>query len=265
MVSKIISGGQTGVDRAALDVAVEMGIPHGGWVPRDRKAEDGAVPEKYKVKETAGLHYSERTEKNIADSDGSLLISRGRLTGGSALTRELAVRRGKPWLHVDLHNKNAFIAAQTIAGWIIDHAIKILNVAGPRSSQDPDIYEKAKHLLKTVFYLISIETGSPDSVLPVADAPGNVDEAVKRIMAQLPLKERAAMAHLRESDLARLQKSLEEYIRKRFGLPLKNRALMMSCRALVGGKDISEQEASSLIIRALWKRLRETHSLRIIK
>ena len=84
-------------------------------------------------------------------------------------------------------------------------------------------------------------------------------------MAQLPLKERAAMAHLRESDLARLQKSLEEYIRKRFGLPLKNRALMMSCRALVGGKDISEQEASSLIIRALWKRLRETHSLRIIK
>ena len=90
MISKIISGGQTGVDRAALDVARAMGIPHGGWVPRGRRAEDGIIPAKYQMKEMPTESYAERTEQNVIDSDGTLIISRATLTGGTQLTRSLA-------------------------------------------------------------------------------------------------------------------------------------------------------------------------------
>ncbi len=87
MVSKIVSGGQTGVDRAALDAAIKLGIAHGGWVPKGRLAEDGPLPETYRMRETASAAYSERTERNVIDSDGTLIISRGELTGGSEATR----------------------------------------------------------------------------------------------------------------------------------------------------------------------------------
>ena len=265
MVSKIISGGQTGVDRAALDVAIEMGIPHGGWVPKGRKSEDGVIPAKYEVRETSGDGYPERTEKNITMSDGTLIISRGKLTGGSALTREFAMKMGRPWLHINLENSNPFIAAKTIVGWISDYGIRVLNVAGPRASQDPEIYDKAGLLLKTVIYLMNVETYLPEPSMPLTDAPGSVDEAVERIMEQLPLRERTEIAYLDENELFRIQGTLGEYIQNRFGLPFDNNALMTSCRNFAGREDMSEKQAAALIIRELWKTLRKTHILRRIK
>ena len=88
MIKKIISGGQTGADRAALDVAIKLNIPHGGWVPKGRPAEDGPIHTKYQLKEMPTDSYSDRTEQNVADSDGTLIISHGELTGGSAFTRK---------------------------------------------------------------------------------------------------------------------------------------------------------------------------------
>jgi len=82
MIQKIISGGQTGADRAALDFAIKRGIPHGGWIPKGRKTEDGTLPEKYHLLEMPTGSYSKRTEKNILDSDGTLIVSHGLLTGG---------------------------------------------------------------------------------------------------------------------------------------------------------------------------------------
>ena len=98
MVKKIISGGQTGADRAALDVAMELGIEHGGWIPKGRKTENGRLPNKYQLKEMPTASYSKRTEQNIIDSHGTLIISHGKLTGGSALTRRLAKKHKKPCL-----------------------------------------------------------------------------------------------------------------------------------------------------------------------
>jgi len=86
MLQKIISGGQTGADRAALDFAIGFDIPHGGWIPKGRKTEDGVLPDKYKLKEMPTASYPKRTEKNVLDSDGTLILSHGKLTGGSALT-----------------------------------------------------------------------------------------------------------------------------------------------------------------------------------
>ena len=128
MISKIISGGQTGADRAALDVAIDYGIPHGGWIPKGRKTEDGILPDKYNLQEMPTSSYPKRTEKNILDSDGTLIISHGELTGGSALTRKLATKHGRPWLHIDLDTIDVD-PSNVIKPWIGMYGIKVLNVA----------------------------------------------------------------------------------------------------------------------------------------
>jgi Circularly permutated YpsA SLOG family len=151
MITKIISGGQTGADQAALDFAIKHGIPHGGWIPKDRKTEDGILPDKYKLDEMPTGSYPKRTEKNILDSDGTLIFSRGKLTGGSALTRKLAKQHEKPWVHVDLDQMNEAIAADIITGWIERHGIQVLNVAGPRASKDPGIHDFVVGLLERVW------------------------------------------------------------------------------------------------------------------
>lgn len=147
IIEQIISGGQTGADRAALDAAIDLGIPHGGWVPKGRRAEDGPLPEKYHLQEMRTESYPARTEKNVVDSDGTLILSHGELTGGSARTRELATEHGKPWLHIDLDTIDVD-PVKVIRGWIGMHGIKTLNVAGPRASKDAGVYAATKDLLK---------------------------------------------------------------------------------------------------------------------
>ena len=131
-------GGQTGADQAALDVAIEMLIPHGGWVPKGRKTEAGRLPDKYHMQEISSISYPERTELNMADSDGTLIVSHGRLSGGSAFTQETATKHRKPCFHIDLSDLDYPTAAEVFASWIEARGMKTLNVAGPRLSQAMD-------------------------------------------------------------------------------------------------------------------------------
>ena len=140
MITKIVSGGQTGVDRAALDVALQRDVPCGGWCPRGRRAEDGRIPDEYVLQETDSKNYSHRTERNVEDSDGTLILTGGPLTGGTALTRSLARRNGSPELVIDLREEADFGAVEQ---WLAANRIRILNVAGPRESQQPGIHEQA--------------------------------------------------------------------------------------------------------------------------
>jgi len=136
-IEKIVSGGQTGVDRAALDFAIETGISHGGWCPRGRLAEDGAIGSAYELKETPDADYPQRTEWNVRDSDGTVIFTAAsELTGGSALTRDLAIELGKPWLHLS-KQRDADSAATKLREFVQHHKIKTLNVAGPRLSTEP--------------------------------------------------------------------------------------------------------------------------------
>jgi hypothetical protein len=148
MIQKIISGGQTGADRAALDVAIKHNIPHGGWIPKGRKAEDGILPKKYHLQEMPTGSYIARTEKNILDSDGTLIVSRGLLSGGSARTMEFAKQHKKPWVHIDLTTTTCPEAARMIQEWVGRNDIKVINVAGPRSSKDEKIYPAVLDLLE---------------------------------------------------------------------------------------------------------------------
>ncbi|MEE8459276.1 MAG: putative molybdenum carrier protein [Phycisphaerales bacterium] len=150
MLEQIISGGQTGVDQAALDVALELGIPCGGWCPRDRWSEAGPIDEHYPLTESPSADPTERTERNVRDADGTLIIARGgveNLTGGTALTRKLATEQGQPMLAVDPTDPGA---AEAVTRWILQHEIRSLNVAGPRASTQPGIGDLAAALLREV-------------------------------------------------------------------------------------------------------------------
>lgn len=145
---RIVSGGQTGADRAALDAAIVLGIEHGGACPAGRRAEDGRIPDEYRLTETASADYAERTEKNVIDSDGTLLVTRGPATGGSALTARLNRRHHRPLLHIDLDEQGDLAGrAAAIREWLAAHGIQILNVAGPRESSSPGIAHEVRRLL----------------------------------------------------------------------------------------------------------------------
>lgn len=150
-VKQVVSGAQTGVDRAALDVALELGIPCGGWVPLGRIDELGRIPNRYpNLKETPTADPRERTAANVRDSDATLILSHGRLTGGSLYTREEADRLGRPCLHLDLRIRSSGEAVEIAGAWLDENSVQILNVAGPRASKDPKAYTAAAQLLDLI-------------------------------------------------------------------------------------------------------------------
>ena len=145
--AKIISGGQTGVDRAALDVAIRLGISHGGWCPRGRVAEDGRIPDHYELVENNSANYPARTAQNVADGDATLVLFRGRVSGGTRLTVSICERMNKEMLLVNLNDD----LPQQVRDWLIQLSPSILNIAGPRESTSMGVYDQAVEFLLQVF------------------------------------------------------------------------------------------------------------------
>lgn len=143
-LQKIVSGGQTGVDRAALDTAMAHSLEVGGWCPNGRRAEDGAIPERYPLDETPDAAYEQRTAWNVRDSDGTLIITDGTLEGGTALTVDEAKRQGRAVLHVRVDDP---VPVEMIQAWGEEHDVRVLNVAGPRESEVEGIYDQACTIL----------------------------------------------------------------------------------------------------------------------
>jgi hypothetical protein len=151
-IEKIISGGQTGADRAAFDFALENGIEISGYVPKNRLAEDGKLPEKYtNLRETDSGDPAARTELNVKNSDATLILTNDALRGGSKLTAEFAEKYGKPFRRVDLSILPMSEAVEKTREWLGAIECKTLNVAGPRASEDGEIYAKTKEFLNGLF------------------------------------------------------------------------------------------------------------------
>lgn len=153
---EVWSGGQTGVDRAALDAAMDLGIPIGGWVPRDRLAEDGQVPARYgRLREAESPEYAARTRLNVQDTDATLVLRMGPATGGTLETMETARNLERPLLDIDLEVADPAGAARKVIEWLEGlfdtRSFLRLNVAGPRASQAPTSYARAKGVLERVF------------------------------------------------------------------------------------------------------------------
>lgn len=151
MLKKILSGGQTGVDRAALDVAMAFQFSCGGSCPLGRKAEDGAIDAKYPLTELRSASYAARTRQNILDSDGTLILAFGPLTGGTLLTHQLCRRHQKAVLVAEIQQPKLLSDHDAIEDWLIDHKIEILNIAGPRESSFPTAYGKSLAYLSQLF------------------------------------------------------------------------------------------------------------------
>ncbi|XZE45891.1 putative molybdenum carrier protein [Pirellulaceae bacterium SH467] len=178
-LERVISGGQTGVDRAALDAAIAAGIDHGGWCPKGRISEEGPIPCIYRLEELPTMDYSERTRQNVIASDGTLILGPPRLSGGSLLTLRIARELKKPCLAIKMPEMVSGAASSSsnplptngvsgpsnrapgpanrardlhaVKRWLSLHSIRVLNVAGPRASKVPDAYEVASALLKELF------------------------------------------------------------------------------------------------------------------
>ena len=142
----VVSGGETGVDRAALDVACALGITCGGWCPRGRVAEDGRIRRRYSLDETPSVNYLQCTEWNVRDSDGTLILTRGRLSGGTRQTLVYARQQyHKPALVLQLRNDGQ---CRRLRAWLRRHRIRVLNVAGPREHKRRGIYAQARRVLR---------------------------------------------------------------------------------------------------------------------
>lgn len=149
MIKRIISGGQTGADRAGLDFAIWHDVPHGGGCPKGRLAEDGVIERRYQLQEASTKSYPQRTEKNVQDSDGAVIFTLlSKLTGGSKKTAEFAAKHGKPWIHL---HPGYDVEAQFLK-FIDTNNIQTLNIAGSRASKEPEVFQFVKRTLERAFF-----------------------------------------------------------------------------------------------------------------
>jgi hypothetical protein len=274
MISKIVSSGRTGVELAGLDVAAKLGISHGGWAPRGMRNEQGPLPAQYGLQEVLSMGFKHAMEQNIMNSDGTLLITRGRKTVETRYAVETALRHQRQLLHVDLSQHSAFEAASLTSSWVCLQNIKVVFVTGPSAAYDARIYDQTKRILETAFYLEFVKTGLHPEHPPIAPLvenapqpgmPRSVDEAIAHLKKSLLLKDRAIIANMRPEELDHLRSGIGDYIKHNFGIYTGNMALLQSCADLAGLVQPLPEEACAVILRALWKDLQTTHKLRIIK
>ncbi len=150
MLKKIISGFQTGADIAGIDAAIAHNFPYGGWVPKGRRTLVGSLHERYIVKEMPTIGYPKRTEQNVLDSDGTVIFTHGKLSGGSALTKKCAIKSDKPWLHINLSVLTIGEVVNELADFIQVKNIEVLNVAGRSASKDDKIYDAVYAVITTL-------------------------------------------------------------------------------------------------------------------
>ncbi|MEJ2656693.1 MAG: putative molybdenum carrier protein [Desulfobacterales bacterium] len=274
MLKKIISGGQVGADQAALDAAIKCDFPHGGWIQKGKKTQTGILPEKYHLIEMSVSGYKERIERNVVESDGTVIISHGNLSGGADYSRKMAMKHDRPSLHIDLSKTPVASSSSEINTWIIENAIEVLNVTGSRASEDGDVYKDTVYIIESTI-LLSLVNAKPGEHLsdhsrqkylekaPIP--PKTVDEAVDRLITLLDLKDKLKITQMKLDDRVNFDSTLHKYFKNTMCVWHGNKDLLADCRSVSGKPIRSENEAEFVIIKRLWERLKKTHALRIVK
>lgn len=271
MIDKIIAGGQPGAAAAALDVAIKLGLAHGGWCPGNEP-----LPDKYRLERLTAVSYRALTERAVDAAHGSCFFTAGE--GGSLrreITKMAARRLNKPFLNLDLARESGFGASRRLAEWIVGHRIKILHVDGACDERTvSSVAANVANILEASFFLTTMETGIDSPLqsmveqerLPRRDTPpATLEAALCRLERSLSLKDKAIIANMAPEALVSLHFTLGNYINNHFDLFTANTALLADCRQRSGQAELAPADTAAVIIRALWERLRGTFRIRVVK
>jgi hypothetical protein len=271
VLKKIVSGGQTGADQAALDAALELGLPHGGWIPKGRKTESGPLPVKYQLQEMDSGRYSKRTRQNVIDSDGTVIFYMEKLTGGSKYTVKMAVKHKRPHLRIDLNALPAFQAVSLIHSWVFKNNIGVLNVAGPRARKNPRVYVAVKFVISCVILSTTSENQEHHDFLNNLKGqnplllPKTLDEAANRVISRLPHMDRAIIANMEIEELEPVYTAYNPLIKNHFSLDDGDSELIAACRREADLNDIEKNGAATVILHKVWEKLRESDEWRLMR
>lgn len=296
-LKKIISGGQTGADRAALDSALKFNIDHGGWVPAGRLAEDGKLPDIYRVQEMATASYEDRTKQNVITADGTVIIVRGASMGGTLLTEKIAQTCNVPWCRLDLLTMDEFEGALLLHEFFdeSDGAIATLNVAGPRAGEDPFIYRSVKAILEAFLFLemtrsdtwtlpsvagLDFESSVVEALFPSSsfssksgsDSLGmeckTPQDVVQLLASRLPFRICSIIANLEDERIGMLYFTLRDLLTQWLGMDMGNHGLLAACRNAPEWPiraTMDNEDAVMFILKSLQRYLRHDYRIRSVK
>lgn len=274
MLKKIISSGQTEAEQAALDAAIKLGVPHGGWIPKRKLTETGALPPKYRLQEMPTDEYSECIEQNVIDSKGTLILSCGKPTGNLDFARKMTLKHRHQLLGIDLDLTNFIDAASLVHDWIQLRRIDALYVTGSGAAANPDVGNHTTFIVESAILLGPSNAASGSHIVHDSaegssgkpfDIPKTVNEAVDQIISEMSLQDRVKLANLKREDMEPFGMTFRIFIQNRLFQKGANRNLIKSCIAVSGNDDLNESRAAYVIIEKLWERLKETHKLKIVK
>ncbi|MBA7495528.1 hypothetical protein ES702_06115 [subsurface metagenome] len=274
MLKKIISGGQTVSDQAALDAAISLGISHGGYIPWGRMTEIGTLPLKYKVHELNTDNHLDCIERNVKESKGTLIISAGELNDDSKYARKITIKHSHQFFVFDLELTPSFQAPTLINDWIQLFNIDVLYIIGPFTYEYLNIDRHMTIIVEGALLLAIMDAPQGSKVtdyykdmylqkLPIL--PKTVNEAVDQIISDMTLEERVRMANFDKEELRVINYSLSIFIRNQLFMKDINKELFESCRIVSENKNLNETTAALVIIERLWEKLRKTHRLRVVK
>jgi hypothetical protein len=274
IIKKIISGGLTVSDQAALDSAISLGIPHGGYIPWGRMTEIGTLPSKYNLIEVNTDNHLDCIEKNVQESKGTLIISAGKHNDDAVYARRMTLKNGHQLLTIDLTLTTSSEAASLVHDWIQLYKVDVPYVIGPFTYEYPQADSHMTAIVEGALQLDIMDTPSgsntadfsiDDYSQKLPDLPKTVDEALDQIVADMTLDERVRMANLDKEELRVITYSLSIFIRNQLFRKDVNRELFESCRTVSGNKNLNESTAALVIIEKLWEKLRKTYRLRVVK
>jgi hypothetical protein len=273
-VKKIISGGLNVSDQAALDAAMRLGIPHGGYIPWGRMTEIDMLPSKYKLQVLNTDDHFDCIEKNVKESKGTLIISAGNLNDDAEYARRMTMKYSHQIFTVDLELTHSAEAATLVNDWIQMHNIDVLYVIGPFTTEYRNVDKHVTVIVEGALLLDIMDAplGSNIQDFPrheylqkLQTGPKTVEEAVDQIISDMSLDERVRLANLEKEELRVVNYSLSIFIRNQLFMKDVKKELFESCRVVSGNKNLNEATAALVIIEKLWERLRDTHRMKVVK
>ena len=274
MIKKIISGGLTVSDQAALDAAISFDVPYGGYIPWGRMTEIGTLPSKYKLKEVNTDNHFDCIERNVKESKGTLIISAAELNDDSKYARKITMKHTHQLFVVDLELTPSFETVTLVNDWIQKYNIDELYIMGPFTYEYLNIDRHMTIIVEGALLLDLVDApqGSKAAdyykdmyLQKLPTLPKTVDEAVEQIITDMSLEERVRMASFDKEGLRVINYSLSIFIRNQLFMKDINKELFESCRTVSGDKNLNEGTAALVIIERLWEKLRKTYRLRIVK